>query len=188
MTDPKILTGKKIEVFLSKLSELVEALPTQETKNKTNQELNTLIEFLLEFQERMKNVPTIEETKEISSNIERLITLVKIADSDPFLSRTLGLQSQKFGGQPKRQSLTQAERGKAKELAEQIKGLSPEELNQKLEDTNKYKVILLKQIANELGIKVESKASRSSIIEKISTKISNVRGYEYLRNRKSEEH
>lgn len=57
-----------------------------------------------------------------------------------------------------------------------------------LGEANKYKVILLKQIANELGIKVESKASRPSIIKKISTKISNVRGYDYLRNRKDEEH
>ena len=141
MTEPKKMTGKKIEIFLSKLAELVESLPTQEMKDRTNRELDTLINYFLEFQERMKNVPTIEETKEISSTVERLITLVKVADSDPFLSRTLGLSSQKGGGQTKRQSLSEAERTKAKELVLQIKELSPQELDKKLEDKNTYKVI-----------------------------------------------
>jgi len=159
---------------------------TQETKDKTNQELEALINFLLEFQEKMKNIPTIEETKEISFAVEKLITLVKVADSDPFLSRSLGLSSQTPGGQPKRQSLTDAERSKAKQIAAQIKELSPQELHKKLEDKNAYKVILLKQIANELGAKVDSKATRESIIEKISKKTSNIRGYDYLRNRENE--
>lgn len=186
MSDSKKITGKKIEIFLGKLSDLVESLPTQEAKDKTNKELEALINFLLEFQERMKNVPTIEESEKILSTIEKLITLVKVADSDPFLSRSLGLSSQKLGGQLKRRSLTDAERSKAKQIAVQLKELSPQELNKKLEGKNAYKVILLKQIANELGIKVDSKATRISIIEKISKKISNIRGYDYLRTRENE--
>lgn len=186
MTDSKKLTGKRIEIFLSKLADMAESLPTQEMKEKTNQELDTLINFLLEFQDRMKNVPTIEETKEISSTVEKLINIVKVAESDPFLSRTLGLSSQKTGGQPKRQRLTEAERSKAKELANELKELSHEEMNRRLKDKNTYKLILLRQIANELGVKVTSKATRASIIEKISKKISNIRGYNYLRTREDE--
>lgn len=186
MNDPKKITGKKIEVFLSKLSDLVESLPTQGMKDRTNQELDTLINFLLDFQERMKNVPTIEETKEILSTVERLITLVRIADSDPFLSRALGLSTKRIGGQTKRQSLSEEDRTRAKELTLKIKGLSPEELEKKFEDRKKYKVPFLKQIANELGVKVGSKSTRASIIEKIAKKISNIRGYEYLRNGESQ--
>lgn len=186
MSEPKKITAKKIEVFLSKLTELVESLPTQEMKHRTNQELDTLINFLLEFQDRMKNVPTMEETKEIQSTIEKLITIVKVADSDPFLSRTLGLSVQKSGRAPKRQSLSEVERTTAKELAHKIKDLSPHELEKKFEDKDTYRLLVLRQVANELGIKVDSKTTRASIIEKISKKISNIRGYDYLRNRESE--
>lgn len=175
-----------MESFLCKLADLVESLPTQESKDKTNRELVTLINFLSEFQEKMKDVPTIEEAKEIASTIEKLVTFVKLADSDPFLSRCFGLSSQKVGGQFKRSSLTNADRSRAKEIAGQIKDMSSQDLNIELSDKNAYKVIFLKQIASEIGIKVDSRATRASIIEKISKKISNTRGYEYLRTGKAE--
>lgn len=175
-----------MESFLCKLADLVESLPTQESKDKTNRELVTLINFLSEFQEKMKDVPTIEETKEIASTIEKLVTFVKLADSDPFLSRSFGLSSQKVGGQFKRSSLTNTDRSRAKEIAGQIKDMSSQDLNKELSDKNAYKVIFLKQIASEIGIKVDSRATRASIIEKISKKISNTRGYEYLRTGKAE--
>ena len=186
MTDSKKITSKKMESFLCKLADLVESLPTQESKDKTNRELVTLINFLSEFQEKMKDIPTIEETKEIASTIEKLVTFVKLADSDPFLSRSFGLSSQKVGGQFKRSSLTNADRSRAKEIAGQIKDMSSQDLNKELSDKNVYKVIFLKQIASEIGIKVDSRATRASIIEKISKKISNTRGYEYLRTGKAE--
>ena len=100
MVDTNKMSSKKIEVFLSKLSDLVESLPTREASDKTDKELNTLINFLSEFRERMKNIPTIEEAKDISSTIERLITLVKLADSDPFLSRSLDCRLQKSMDSP----------------------------------------------------------------------------------------
>lgn len=185
MTDPKKLTGKKIEIFLSKLADMAESLPTQEMKEKTNKELDLIINFLLEFQERMKNVPTIEETHEISSTVERLITLIKVAESDPFLSRALGLSSQKNSRRSARKTLTEEDKNKAKKVVAEIKELSPQEINKILGD-KKYKVHFLRQIAYELGIKVNSKATRASIIEKISKKISNIQGYDYLRTREDE--
>ena len=185
MTDSKKLTGKKIEMFLSKLAEMAESLPTQEMKEKTNNELDLIINFLLEFQERMKNVPTIEETHEISSTVERLITLIKVAESDPFLSRALGLSSQKTSSRLSRKTLTEKDKSKAKKVATEIKELSSQQINKILGD-KKYKVNFLRQIAHELGIKVNSKATRVSIIEKISKKISNIQGYDYLRTRENE--
>ena len=186
MVDTNKMSSKKIEVFLSKLSDLVESLPTREASDKTDKELNTLINFLSEFRERMKNIPTIEEAKDISSTIERLITLVKLADSDPFLSRSLGLSSAKIDGQSKHQSLTDVERSKAKEIADQIRQLSPQELDKEFADKSRYKVIFLKQIASEMGIRIDSRATRASIIRKMSKKLSNIQGYEYLRTGKTE--
>jgi ribosomal protein L17 len=187
MTESKRLTAKKIEIFLSKLAEMAESLPTQEMKEKTNEELEKIINFLLEFQERMKNVPTLEETKEISSTVERLITLVKVAESDPLLSKILGLSVQKADTRPKSRSLTDTERSEAKKMAAQIKELSSEEVRNKLGGKSGYKVAFLRQVAQELGIKVNSKTTKMAIIEKISKKISNIQGYDYLRKRESEE-
>lgn len=186
MTDPKKNTAKRIEIFLNKMTELVESLPTQEMKDNTNRELDTLINFLLDFQDRLKNVPTMEETKEIILTIEKLITIIKVADSDPFLSRTLGLSVQKSSRTSKRQSLSEEEQATVKQLVQNIREISPNELEKKLEDKKIYKLIVLKKIANELSIKVDSKMTRASIIEKISKKISNIRGYDYLRNREDE--
>lgn len=188
MKDSKKMSGRKIETFLSKLTDLVEALPSQESKDKTDKELATLIHFLSEFREKMSNVPTVEEVGEISSTIERLILLVRLAEADPFLSRSLGLSPGEISASPRRQRLTVNERNKAKEIATQIKNLSPQELSKKFEDGKTYTIALLKQIANEVGVRVSSRATRTSIIEQISKHLSNLRGYEYLRTGKMETH
>ncbi len=176
-------TGKKLDNFLSRLSELVETLPSQETKSRLDQELSAVIEFLKDFRVRLKSLPTGEDANGIPSAIEMIKDCVRVAESDPVMSRALGFSSD--NGSSKRSPHTfhtQQDREEAKVIAEELKRLSPEDIERRLADKRKYNIPMLKQIGGELGLNIPSKSTRLSIIEKITKKTSNLRGYDYLRN------
>ena len=84
-------TGKKLDGFLSKKAELVDTLPSQETKSRLDKELAVLIEFLTDFRNRLKTLPTDQDANDVTSTIEMIKDYVRVAESDPMLSRVLGL-------------------------------------------------------------------------------------------------
>ena len=181
------LTGKKLDNFLSRLSELVDTLPSQETKSRLDQELKALIEFLKDFQIRLKSLPTGEDAGGITSAIETIKDCVRVAESDPVMSRALGVSSD--NGSSKRSphnSLTKQSREEARVIAEKLKKLLPGDVERRLADKRKYNIPMLKQIGGELGLSIPSKSTRLSIIEKITKKTANLRGYNYLRNGRHE--
>ena len=61
MSDSVKLTGRKLDSFLSKLSELVDALPADETKLRLDRELDALIKFLQDFRIRLRSLPAGED-------------------------------------------------------------------------------------------------------------------------------
>ena len=177
------LTGRKLESFLSRLSELVDVLPSQETKSQIDQELDVLIKFLEDFRTRLNSLPTVEDTEDIPSTIETIKDYVRVAESDPVMSRVLGFRLDKgMSRRPSQNSLTEQDRIEAKAIAQELKRLSHEKVEDKLADTKKYTVAMLRQIAGELGLKIPSKSTRSSIIETIIKEMENLRGYNLLRH------
>ena len=177
------LTGKKLDSFLSKLSELVDGLPSQETKSRLDQELGVLIEFLKDFRTRLRSLPTGEDEEGVTSTIETIRDYVHVAESDPIMSRVLGLSSEsRILRKSSQNSLTAQDREEAKAMAEELKALSPEDIDHRLADKRKYTISMLRQIGGELGLNFPSKSTRLSIIEKISKKTANLRGYSYLRH------
>ncbi len=183
MKDSAKSTGRKLEGFLSKLSELVDALPSQETKSQLDRELDVLIRFLQDFRSRLKSLPTIDGRDGISSTIETLNDYVRVAESDPVMSRVLGLSLDRDGPKRPSQNLpTEHDRREAKALTEELKDLSHEEVERKLTEGKKYKIAMLRQIGGELGLKFPSKSTRPSMVEKIAKKIDNLRGYDSLRH------
>lgn len=182
MNDPAKLTSKKIESFLSKLSELVDTLPSQETKSQIDQDLDVLIKFLQDFRGRLKSVPTVEDTDGIVSTIETLKDYVRVAESDPVMSVILGFRSDKGSSKKSSQnSLTEMECREAKIIAQELRGLSEKEVEDRLADPKKHTVAMLRQIAGELGLRISSKASKKVIVETIIKTIENERGYRILR-------
>lgn len=177
------LTGKKLDSFLSKLSELVDGLPSQETKSQLDRELGVLIEFLKDFRTRLRTLPTGEGVEDVTSTIETIRDYVRVAESDPIMSRVLGLSSEsRTLRKSSHNSLTAQDREEAKTMAEELKTLSPQDIDRRLADKKKYTVPMLKRIGGELGLNFPSKSTRLSIIEKISKKTANLRGYSYLRH------
>ncbi|MGH8321369.1 MAG: hypothetical protein ACRESI_05370 [Gammaproteobacteria bacterium] len=186
MNDSARMTGKKLDAFLSKLAELIDNLPTTEAKDLFDKELQTIIEYLKGIQERMKTIPSGEDAEGIIKTIETLKDYIRIAESDPILSRVLGLSSTKTDRKLRNRTPAVNERIIASEIAEKYKQMSPTEVQSDLSDKKEYTNALLRQIGNELGLKIPSKATRVSILEKITKKVSNLRGYDYLRHRTDE--
>lgn len=187
MSNSVKLTGKRLDSFLSKLSELVDALPSQETKSRLDQELQALIKFLQDFQNRLRLLPTEEDVEGVTSTIETIKDCVRVAESDPVLSRVLGLSSDNRALRKSPRSIhTEQGLKEAKAIAEELKGLSPRDVERKLADKRKYNIPMLRQIGGELGINIPSKSTRLSMIEKIAKKTANLRGYDYLRHGRDE--
>ena len=182
MSNSVKLTGKKLESFLSKLSELIDTLPSQETKSRLDQEVETFIKFLQDFRIRLRSLPTGEDADGVTSTIETIKDYVRIAESDPVMSRVLGLSSDNRAWKPSHKSLTEQGRKDAKAVAEELKRLSLGDVERKLADKRKYNTPMLRQIARELRVNISSKSTRLSIIEKIAKKTANLRGYESLRH------
>ena len=182
MTSHAKIPSRTLESFLSRLSELVDNLPSQETKSQIDEELEVLISFLQDFQRRLKSLPALEDTEGMTSTIETLRDYVRVAASDPVMSRVLGFTSDKetlkrsSGNSP-----AVHDRREGIAVAKELKGLSYEEVERKLANGKKYRITMLRHIGEELGLILPSKSTRASIVEKITKKVDNLRGYDYLR-------
>lgn len=62
-----------------------------------------------------------------------------------------------------------------------MRKLSSDEVERTLSDRASYNVQTLRAIAAQLGLRTQSKATRLSIVEKITKTLANRRGYQYLR-------
>ncbi len=108
---------------------------------------------------------------------------VRVAESDPVMSRVLGFPSDNGSSKRSpRSAIPKQGREEAKVIAEELKRLSSEDIECRLADKRKYNISMLKQIGGVLGLNIPSKVTRLSIIEKITKKTANLRGYHYLRN------
>jgi len=186
MKSPAKLTGKELDSFLLKLSRLAESLPSQKEAYKVSQELGAYIKLLKDLQKQFQEVPSGEETDKIISTIEKLRSLIRVTEANPDLSDALYQSTDKGKARLSRpKPLSEHDREKAKVIANQLKPLSPEEVHKKFEDKKAFPVATLRQVAGELGVRVPSKSTRAYLVERISKKVSNLRGYNYLRNPES---
>jgi hypothetical protein len=172
-------TSKKMDGFLGKLSDLVGSLPSPDEKSRIDNDLKVLINYLEGIRKQLELVPTRSQID--SSVIERLRGLMKAVDSDPVLSGVLGLSTNGRRVSRRARALGDDARARAREVAKELETLSGDQVQHRLLDKS-YSVALLRQIGGELGIRIPSKASRSSVIDTIAGKLSNRRGYEILRH------
>ena len=172
-------TSKKMDSFLGKLSEVVESLPSSDEKSRIDNDLRMLIEYLEGVRRQLELVPTSNQID--GSVIDRLRELMKVVDSDPVLSRILGFSTNGQRAGRRASVLGEDAKVRAREVARELETLSGDQVQYRLLDKS-YSVALLRQIGGELGIRIPSKASRSSVIDTIAGKLSNRRGYDILRH------
>ncbi len=177
-----VTTGRRLDRFLSDLSALVEALPSADAKARMDADLASLIEFLQNFRTRLSALPTDEGADRIASTIEAVKDVVRIAEADPVMCRVLGLSDQRRpNGGPRRRPANAGGREAAKKTLDELRRLPSHDVERALADRTTYKAQSLRAIAAELGLRIPSKATRLSIVEKITKSLANRRGYEYLR-------
>ena len=179
MSSSSSFTSKKMNGFLGKLSEVLGALPSADDKSRIDNELRTLIEYLERIRRQLKLVPTNSTADRAS--IERLREFMEAAETDPVLSRVLGLSKNGPRNRRRDGGLTDDARIRAREVAQELQRMSGDEVQDRLLDKT-YSVALLRQIGGELGIRIPSRASRSSVIDTIAGKLANRRGYNILRH------
>ena len=172
-------TGRKLERFLTDLSALVEALPSPETKARVDADLVALIEFLQNFRSQLNSLPTDDGVEQIASTIEAVKDLVRTAEADPTMCRVLGLSERRPNGKPRLQA--KAGGVDAANVLGDLQELSSDELDRALSNRARYSVQTLRAIAAQLGLRIPSRTTRLSIVEKITKTLANRRGYQYLR-------
>ena len=176
-------TGRKLDRFLTDLSALVETLPSPDAKAQIDRDLASLIAFLQDFRARLNSLPTDNDLAGVTSAIEAVRDCVRIAEADPAMSRILGLESELKGPKKSVKRIAKNEnREIAKSIAGELQDMPPEDVEQMLADKHKFNVSMLRQIASELEIRIASKSTRLTMIEKISKTLSNRWGYDYLSN------
>ena len=173
------LTGKKMEAFLGKLSDLVGSLPSADEKAQIDNDLKVLISYLEEVRKQLEAMPIRGQMD--GSAIGRLRELLRAVDADPLLSRVLGMSTN--GPRVRRGTRVIGEdaRIRAREVARELQNLPGDQVQYRLLDRS-YTVALLRRIGDELGIRIPAKANRSSVIDIIAGKLANRRGYDILRH------
>lgn len=183
-----VTTGRKLDRFLTDLSALVEALPSSDAKARMDADLGSLIEFLQNFRTKLKSLPTDDGAEQVASTIEAIKDFVRIAEADPTLCRVLGLAERaRPNGRPGRQTMSLVGRNAAKDALDKLRQLPPHDVEQALSNRATYNVQTLKAMAVELGLRIPSRATRLSIVEKVTKTLSNRRGYQYLREGASDD-
>ncbi len=172
-------TSRKMDGFLDKLSDLVGSLPSPDEKSRIDNDLKMLINYLEGVRKQLELVPTRSQID--GSAIDRLRQLMKAVDADPVLSRVLGFSTNGRGIRRQPGVLGDDARIRAREVAKELESLSEEQVQHRLLSES-YSVALLRQIGGELGIRIPSRASRSSVIDTIAGRLANRRGYDILRH------
>ena len=173
-------TGRKLDRFLTDLSALVEALPSPEAKARMDADLGSLIKFLQNFRKQLDALPTDAGAEQIASTIEAVKDFVRIAEADPTMCRVLGLSERPRpnGGQRRQAKASGQDAAKA---LDGLRQMSSDEVERALSDRASYSIPTLKAIAMELGLRIPSRRTRLSIVERITKTLANSRGYQYLR-------
>lgn len=172
-------TSKRMDGFLGKLSDLVGSLPSPDEKSRIDNDLKVLINYLEGIRKQLELVPTRSQM-DISA-IDRLRGLMKAVDADPTLSRVLGFSANGRRVGHRAAALGEDVRIRAQEIAKELETLSGDQVQRRLLDKS-CSVALLRQVGGELGIRIPSRASRSSVIDTIAGKLANRRGYDILRH------
>lgn len=174
------LTAKRVDTFLKHLAALADSLPTKDQIDEVERELDRVMAFLADFKARLITLPTREDEASLQESLKVLRQFILIAEADPLISKTLGLQPKqaKARSRPARTKT----RPDVATIIDDLRGSPTNEIRTSFsERVNGCTVADLKQIAASIGLRVGSKTTKSAIIEQIAKQAENEAGYAYLR-------
>jgi hypothetical protein len=178
MPKPKLGDRPKKKSFIEGLRSIIEVLPSDEEKKEIQEKFANFVGFLNDIKDNIGLLPSKESMEEVNQAIKELI---KKYESNPMVATLLGLRERpkKKSLKPKSKLSDETSTEKAKEALKFIEQLNPDELQKKL-GSEEYTYSDLWAIAYELGVRHTQKINREKLVDLISSKIINYRGYQLL--------
>jgi hypothetical protein len=160
------------------IQRLVLSLPSESERDEARRSLESMIAFLRDVSDSLGRLPSRESASGVVHSLTTFDALIEQARSSPLVAATLGIPN---STQPRRSPPPVIEPDRARSLLDEIKRLPSEEIRRRLENPTQTPSNVLRGIAREMGISVSGRAPRSTLVQLISTRIENARGYESLR-------
>ena len=159
---------------------LLASLPTEEEKAELIHTLQETMDFLAELQLLVEAFPTSESSQGLSQGLSRLDILADRAINDAPLRRMMGLRRAQAS---KAKSVNGVEdiKSRALRLKEKLNSSESSEIAELME-RSREPLSVLTELADSLGLRTRSKERKADLINRISTHITNQRGYKLLRN------
>lgn len=168
------------ESLFKGLRTLLASLPSEEERTELIQTLGETIDFLQELQLLVEAFPTAESSQSLSQGLSRLDILADHAANNAPLRRMMGLRGSQ-GPRAKNINGVEDAKSRAGRLAEKLNSSESSDVARLIEQS-KEPVSVLNELAASLGLRTRSKERKADLINRISTHITNERGYKLLRN------
>lgn len=162
------------------LRTLLASLPSEEEKAELLQTLRETMDFLEELQLLVEAFPTAESSRPLSQGLSRLDILADRAANDAPLRRVMGLRGQQ-GSRAENVNGSEDIKYRAERLAKRLNDSESTDIEQLLKKSREP-ISVLTELASSLGLRTRSKERKADLINRISTHITNQRGYRLLRN------
>lgn len=167
------------ESLLKGLRVLLASLPSEEEKAELIQTLRDARAFLAEVEVLVEAFPTIESSEELSSGISRLDVLANRAVNDAPLRNLMGLRGS-HSGRAKTVNGAEDAKRRADALARSLHDSDSSDVADLLERSGEPMAVLT-ELAAALGLRTRGKERKADLIRRVSTHVTNQRGYRLLR-------
>lgn len=167
-----------VKGVLAGLRQALKSLPSEQERAEIEEACTQLITFLTQLRDRIRQVPTLEGSREVDDALSKLEISLAEAASNRFVATTLGLRKP----QPRRpQPVNTAEQlDRAKADLAQLESMPSEEIERRLADESLYSARELRTMASVIGIGSTKGIDRAGLARRIASKIINYRGYRSL--------
>lgn len=167
------------ESLLKGLRVLLASLPSEEEKAEVIRTLRDARAFLEEIETLVEAFPTSESSADLSNSISRLDVLANQAVSDAPLRNLMGLRGSRSDRAKTVNGAEDAKR-RADALERRLYDSDSSDVPDLLERSGEPMAVLT-ELAAALGLRTRGKERKADLIRRISTHVTNQRGYRLLR-------
>jgi hypothetical protein len=169
------------EGFIKGLQSLLDTLPSESQKQEINNAFTELIGFLADMRNLLLAMPSTEDSAYIRQSLQKLAEFYASAQKVPIIAASVGAgpksTNRNSSASPRKESDIDVN-----EVLASLTKLSSEEIRSRL-DGKTYSKKSLQLIASELGMKLASNETKTSLSEKIANDIVNQRMRDSLAGR-----
>lgn len=159
------------------LSDLVQSLPTASDKREVHDSLQSVTSYLQEAQRQLAAIPTQDDFRHLDEALQRLERLLTLAEDNPMLAKSLGLTHKRAARMRRVHPLSDE---RVASIVQELEAMTIDQVRQALTSGPKYSTSDLRALATHLGVRLQSRMSRETLANHITTSVANTRGYKQL--------